>query len=75
MGECLRHDPSHSRQAWLALKRAVKGLLGSAMRTHVGLLVPEMRGMSSRQCTALPAISKILEPAESQRLGRAAAHF
>ena len=29
-----------------------------------------VRVMSSRQCTALPAISKILEPAESQRLGR-----
>ena len=32
--------------------------------------MPGMRGMSSRQRTALPAISKTLEPAESQRLGR-----
>ena len=45
----------------------MKGLLGSAMRTYVGLLV---LGMRARQCTALPATSKILEPAESQRLGR-----
>ena len=61
---------SHCRQAWLALERVVKGLLGSATQTHVGLLVLGMRGISSRQRTALPATSKILEPAESQRLGR-----
>ena len=56
MGECLRQDPSHSGQAWLALERVVNGLFGSATRTHVGLLVPGMRGMSSRQCTVRPAI-------------------
>ena len=46
------------------------GLLGSAMRTHVGLLVPGTRGMSLRQCKVRPEISKILEPAVIHNPGR-----